>query len=174
MGRGGRLCMIVSRCCCMIWQGKSVPVEVEGPEGDDGKHLDLPELDRRPTQDVVYHDDCLQSSCPSVWFAFGPPRCGLYSVVAFRRHECSAVPQLFFTLETRLDCHKSTHLVKIRASWGNMRVDKTPSQPWSSIVNYPRQARRISPIRAVVGLMHACDNGERAPACHVRPHVKAL
>ena len=36
-------------------QTESVPVEVEGPERDDGQHLDLPELHRRPAQDVVYH-----------------------------------------------------------------------------------------------------------------------
>jgi hypothetical protein len=68
-----------------------VPVEVEGPEGDDGEHLDFPELDRRAAQDVVYHGYYLRSSFLALLYVFGPPRCCPYSVVLFRRHGCSAL-----------------------------------------------------------------------------------
>lgn len=73
-------------------------MQVEGPEGDDGQDLDLPELHRRPAQNVVYHSRRrllpplpLYLRLVVVVMASARNR----PVSAFRRHECSlaALPQ---------------------------------------------------------------------------------
>ena len=69
-----------------------MPVEVERPEGDDGKHLDLSKLDRRAAQDVVYHNRGLLLPPLASLLVFVPPWCCPYSAVACRRHECRLAP----------------------------------------------------------------------------------